>query len=210
MSQPAPAPGAEEVRSTLAEVLSRPEFQLSEPGPVARLLARISDAIDGVVMALLRRIPFPDAGGSVLPWLIRGALAIAAALLIFHLVRTLARGDALARRRQLRAATSTPRGSEEADWDLVAERAAESGRYQEAVLAVYRALLGRLSERGLIRLDPAKTPGDYRRELRGRPPVAGAMDHFLSAFEPAVFGGREPDRDAFVVIRDRAREAARG
>jgi hypothetical protein len=210
LSQPPPRQvGAEEVRTTLTEVLSRPEFQVPEPGPIALLLARISDALRELVLALVRRIPLPELGGSALPWLIRGALALAAVLLILHVVRALARREPPTFRRRAAGASVVP-ASPEPDWYALAERAAGSGRFPQAALALYQALLTRLRDRGLIRLDPAKTPGDYRRELRGHPAVAGAMDRFLAAFEPMVFGGRAADREAFERIRERARETADG
>jgi hypothetical protein len=210
LTQPAPREiGSAEVQAALAEVLARPAFQAPEPGPLARLLAWIGDRILFLLAPLFQRFQLAELGASWFPWLIRGALALAAVLLVVHIVRALARTDPAAAHRT-RGASAPDALATERDWASEADRAAASGHFHEAVLALYQALLLRLGERRLIRLDPAKTPGDYRRELRSHPAAAGALDRFLALFEPAAYGGRQPDRDSFERIRERAREAADG
>jgi hypothetical protein len=81
------------------------------------------------------------------------------------------------------------------------------GRLREASLALYNALVLRLDARGAVRFDPAKTPGDYRREVRANPAVARPFAAFVRGFEPVVFGGRALDPDGYERLRAAAGEA---
>jgi hypothetical protein len=105
-----------------------------------------------------------------------------------------------------------PRGPRTAaDWEGAARRAAAEGRLREAALALYNALVLRLDARGALRFDPAKTPGDYRREVRANPEVARPFAAFVRGFEPVVFGGRALDAEGYERLRAAAGEAgARG
>ncbi len=98
-----------------------------------------------------------------------------------------------------------------ADWEADARRAAGEGRLRDAALSLYQALVLRLDARGALRFDPAKTPGDYRREVRANPEVARPFTTFLRGFEPVAFGGRALDADGYERLRAAAGEAgARG
>ncbi|MDB4950595.1 MAG: hypothetical protein JWM27_3244, partial [Gemmatimonadetes bacterium] len=94
-------------------------------------------------------------------------------------------------------------------WDEEARRAAAAGRLRDAAVATYHALLLRLDTRGVVRFDPSKTPGEYRREAWRDPAVAGALAGFLRLFEPVVFGGRPLDGTGYERLRAAAGEAAR-
>jgi hypothetical protein len=97
------------------------------------------------------------------------------------------------------------------EWEEEAARAAAAGRFRDAAVALYQALLLRLEAGGVLRYDPAKTPGDYRREARRDPRAAGALTAFLRGFEPVVFGGRALDAAGYDRLRGAAGEAgARG
>jgi hypothetical protein len=52
------------------------------------------------------------------------------------------------------------------DWRLVAREAAARGEYARAIAALWAAALVVLDERALVTLDPARTPGEYRRLVR--------------------------------------------
>lgn len=108
-----------------------------------------------------------------------------------------------------RAAPGRPRTLD--DWDEEARRLAAEGRLREAAVALYHALLLRLEQRGALRYDPSKTPGDYRREVRGQADAAGTLTGFLRRFEPVAFGGRAVDALAYEELRRAARpEGGRG
>jgi hypothetical protein len=205
----AAAPTAAEVREALTRVLARPEFADAPASGLAAWLARLREAIRAAYMSLLERLNLVDTGSELLLRVLWFWLAVTALLLVAHVVSSLAgvhRGRERAAPRARRG-MATARGAP-VDWLHAAERAAEEGRFRDAVLAVYQALLERLQRQGLIRYDAAKTPGDYRRELRGNPQPARGLDRFLQHFEPVAFGGREPDRVAFERLRALGREAA--
>jgi hypothetical protein len=58
------------------------------------------------------------------------------------------------------------------DWRLVAHEAAARGDYARAIAALWAAALVVLDERALVTLDPARTPGEYRRIVRRVGPAA--------------------------------------
>jgi hypothetical protein len=94
-----------------------------------------------------------------------------------------------------------------ASWESAAAAAAAAGRWREASLALYQVLLHRLDAVGAVRYDAAKTPGDYRRELRRDRGALGVLDAFLGPFEPIAFGGRPADAVIFERLRDAAASA---
>ncbi|MFL5383529.1 MAG: DUF4129 domain-containing protein [Longimicrobiaceae bacterium] len=145
-------------------------------------------------------------------WLVVGWLAIAAALLLGHLVWTALQA---ARRAEPevepatgKAVKTKPRTA--ADWEAEAARLAAEGKLREAAAALYQALLLRLDGRGAVRFDPSKTPGDYRREARPHPEAARALTAFLRLFEPVAFGGRGLDREGWERMRLAAAEGGAG
>jgi hypothetical protein len=107
-----------------------------------------------------------------------------------------------------KAAKSRPRSA--VDWEAEAARLAAEGRLREASAALYQALLLRLDGRGAVRFDPAKTPGDYRREARPHPEAARALTGFLRLFEPVAFGGRGLDAEGWERMRTAAAAAEGG
>ena len=70
-----------------------------------------------------------------------------------------------------------------------AERLAAQGQYTDAAHALYRAVVGLLARRGLLRPHPSKTSGDYARELRARGADAHAgFRQFGRRYERMLFG----------------------
>jgi hypothetical protein len=62
-----------------------------------------------------------------------------------------------------------------------------------------------------LRLDPAKTPGEYRREARARAGAPPVFETFVRRFEPVAFGGVSADRGAYERLLGLAKElGARG
>ena len=203
------APAATEVQDALTTVLARPEFSPAAPTGLSAWLGRIRDALSDAFWSLMQRLRLDEIGGELLVPVLWTFLGLTALLLVAHVVFSLAgfrRGRSGPGAPASAAARAVPGAA--ADWTAEAERAAEAGRFRDAVLALYQALLERLQQQGLIRRDPAKTPGDYRRELRPHPRPARGLERFLQHFEPVAFGGREPDRGAFERVRALALEAA--
>lgn len=79
-----------------------------------------------------------------------------------------------------------------------AQQFAASGDFTAAAHALYAALLSAIARRGLVRLHPSKTAGDYVRELRPRSAaVFGGFRDFARAYEFVVYGTGECDRERY-------------
>jgi hypothetical protein len=89
-------------------------------------------------------------------------------------------------------------------WGAAQQLAAE-GDFTAAAHALYAALLAAIARRGMVRLHPSKTAGDYVRELRSRSAssFAGFRD-FARAYEVVVYGSGVCDRERFERLRSLA------
>lgn len=205
-------PTEPQVRAALERVYARPELAPRAPGPL--------DGVRAAFGRLLRRIAewfgsFGDlrSDSPVVYWIVMGGLiALGLAIIAYFVHATLLRlgqGGPAPRAR----ADAPPGGPVDArartagEWEDEARRAAAADRYREAAVALYQALLLRLEAAGALRYDPAKTPGDYRRETRRAPQAAGALTAFLRGFEPVVFGGRALDAAGYDRLRGAAGQA---
>ena len=124
-------------------------------------------------------------------------LGVAALLVLFVVVRALV----AARARDDRAGSARRRrGSVASSGDawLAAEAFAKDGHYEDAAHALYRAVIQAVGARERLRLDPAKTSGDYTRELRRRgAPSVAPFRSFIARFDVVVYGHRPADAVAF-------------
>jgi len=206
-------PSAEQVDRALREVYAQPDFVAHKkpPGLMDLIREQVGRAFGWVIDRLSGIGAVKDAGPVVF-YIVVAVLAAAAIGLLAHLFYT--SGIAFSRERGAGPGDDgeAPRGPRTAaDWEGTARRAAAEGRLRDASLALYNALVLRLDARGALRFDPAKTPGDYRREVRANPEVARPFAEFVRGFEPVVFGGRALDPDGYERLRAAAGEAgARG
>lgn len=198
---------AEEVARALDAVYARPEFAPVSASPLYRwlndLLTRIGD-----FLADLFRLAGADArlAGRV----VIGVLSVFGLILAYHLVRTaygVWRARERGRVRPTPDASSLSGAADANAWLARAGAEAAAGRWRQAVLALYPALVLRLDAAGHLSFDPSKTPGDYRRETRRAPMAARLLDAFLARFEPVAFGGREADAALFEALRATATAA---
>lgn len=203
-------PTAAQVDEALRRTYARPELQPREPGALdgvrewwRQFWARFGQWFD--------RFGDLRSDSPVVYWLVIGVLVAAGLFIVGYLLwSTLARMEARGAPRPAagRGPAINARARTAAEWEEEARRAAAEGRYREAAVALYQALLLRLEAAGAVRYDPAKTPGDYRREARRDPRAAGALTAFLRGFEPAVFGGRALDGEGYERLRAAAAGAA--
>jgi hypothetical protein len=206
-------PTTERVGRALEEVYARPEFA----GPDAvTLMDRIRELLWRALVwffDLVGGLRALEHTAPVLFWIIVAWLVVSALAILGHLLYTtftaVGLGERAVRAGAPAPAAAVPRPRSASDWEAAARRAAQEGRFREASLALYQALLLRLDARGAVRFDPAKTPGDYRREARGHP-EARVLASFLRAFEPVAFGGRSLDPDGYERLRAAAGEVAAG
>lgn len=206
---PTQLPDALQVQRAVATVYQRPEFAERHGFGewVREQIARIGDFFAELVGSLANlRTTNP-----VLFWIILAWLAVTAIAIVGHLVWTavqasrLGRDDAPAAKK---ARAEKPRTA--TDWDDEALRLAAAGKLREAAAALYQAFLLRLDAREVVRFDPSKTPGDYRREARRHPDAAKSLTAFLRLFEPVAFGGRDLDVEGWERMRTTVAEGARG
>lgn len=191
----------------VAAVFQRPEFTAPTlSGPLARL-AEWSQQVRAAVGEWLARLFVSSGGGTVLFWIFVAWLALTALALGIYFARSTRRGWR-ARDRGVSTASGedVPGVAGAAEWEARARRAAAEERWRDAALALYQALLHRLEERGAVRYDAAKTPGDYRRESRHNLGAARMLDGFLRAWEPVAFGGRAADAAGYSGLRELAAE----
>lgn len=202
-------PAAAQVDEALRRTYARPALQPREPGPLdalrewwRQMWARIGQFFD--------RFGDLRSDNPLVYWgVIAVLVAVGLSILFYLLWSTLARMEdrgGEGRPAVERGPALNARARTAAEWEDEAGRAAAEGRYREAATALYQALLLRLEAAGALRYDPAKTPGDYRRETRRDPRASGALTAFLRGFEPAVFGGRALDGEGY----ERLRAAAAG
>jgi hypothetical protein len=211
--QPDSLPSAARVEQALAEVYARPEFATAEVVTVWDRINAFFARVWTAVWEFIGAGRLLDAGGPVLGRILMAALVVAAVAILIHLIYTAAQGVQTGGRHTRGAggrgaAGTRPRTA--ADWDEAARAAAARGRYREAALALYQSLLLRLDARGAVRYDPAKTPGDYRREAGRQPEAARTLGAFLRGFEPVAFGGRALDGEGYARLREAATGGAGG
>lgn len=83
-----------------------------------------------------------------------------------------------------------------------AQALAADGNYTEAAHALYRALLEGIARRETLRLHPAKTVGDYARELRARSSTRLPIYRdFARTYETVVYGLGWCDRERYERLR---------
>lgn len=204
--QSPPLPTPAETERALREVYARPEFAPPSPSPIREWLADVWNGFREFLAGLFPGVQLGEGSGRLLFWMIIALLAITALGIAIHLAGV-ATGRWRARDRSRagvakNAGVSPPLRAE--DWEARAGRAAEEGRWREAALALYQALLLRLHDRGAVRYDPAKTPGEYRREVRGDPEAKQTLNGFLRLWEPVAFGGRALDAAGWEMLRSAA------
>jgi hypothetical protein len=187
-------PSVADVERAMAEVASRPEFQVPPP-PAWRLW--LANMLSEMWLMLISLISLQgESDQRLLFWSILAVLALSAAWLAFRL----ARGGFPVRNRGVGALQSPEVHAESwsaARWEMAAREAAAAERWRDAALALYQALILSLHERDLLRFDPSKTPGDYRRETRGHAEAQARLTGFLRLFEPRVFGTRVLDAGGY-------------
>ena len=167
----------------LDDILSRPEFA----SQVVEGRNPLSDAIERLAAAWSRLPGWVD---GVLTGVV---IAAAIALVLWLLVDV----GGLGRRRR-RAAPSAPGDPEHvaavsADEIYRQGRAAHAeGRFADAIILLFRAMIARLTERGLLLNDPSRTNREHLRDLRRREGEAQALRSAIPTFEHVRYGEREP------------------
>jgi hypothetical protein len=193
---------ADEVHAALARILARPEYAPAEPSPALQWLSAAAhwvwDRLAAAVHWLFPHVEMSPSAWSTLGTVLRllgTALGLALMVYLVYLVVHAVRR----RRRSGRRDEAAPAVASSAeDWEARARQAAAFQDWRGAAMALYQAVLLRLSGAGAVTLDRAKTPGDYRRDLRRDDgALAARFDTFLHGFERVAYGADDPGPDHY-------------
>lgn len=92
---------------------------------------------------------------------------------------------------------------------LLANELATRGDYHAALHALFAALVSTLGRAQEVDPHPAKTVGDYARELSARRSVIAApFRDFATRYERTLYGGSLPDRAAYEMLAQMAQPLA--
>lgn len=162
----------------VADVLARPEYAESRPGWWDRLWAVVLQVV-GDVVALLQS----GGAGSVIGTAVLVLATVAVLVAVVRFTRRVQRGA----RREIPEVHGGGRSS--AQWRALAEDHQGEGRRREAVRCLYRALIARLAETGLLGEVPGRTAGEYLAAVRtDLPAAADPFAAATAAFERAWYG----------------------
>jgi hypothetical protein len=171
-------------RDVVRGVLRDGRFQRAPQHPAQKsLIERILDYLHDLWSRLTE--PLNHITGSPKATQIIGLMVLVAviACLVAVAVRY-ARGIAWRPRRGARRAGAEPLGAE-ADARTLRARALEAaaaGRHHDAAALLWASALRALDERGRVRFDPARTPGEWRRTVRDPSFDALARDAVVALF----------------------------
>lgn len=190
-------------RDVARAVLADRRFRVaSVPTHHRTLLDDIGDALRKLWDALLA--PLRHAGENPTAARVVGLVVLAVVLGALAYVAVRFARDAVARRARRAsrgyAAAALDDAPGAAELYARANEALAAGRFHEAAALLWGSALRALDERGRVRFDPARTPGEWRRAVRDP-----AFDAFARDAVAALFG----DRGADAVLVGRMREAYR-
>ena len=173
----------EEVRQLADDILARDEFQPHQETLLERIARWIADLFDfgrptgGA----------PGSGGSgVLTLLLLAAVVVG----IAFLVRALLRGPR--RRKPEQEPEPDPDVQMERsvdEWTAAALRHEAAGQWKDGLRCRFRALVTRLTERGVVPETPGRTSGELRGDVRATAPAAADdFDGAADLFDRAWYG----------------------
>lgn len=179
----APAIPPDSVRETLAAVFAQRDYHRPLRRSVWQYLVGVWNDAMRAFFSAFREIPW-------VKWAVIGAALVIIATIV-------ARVLFVRRLRRTPERTSHPSATVTDPW-IVSRAHAAAGRYVEAVHALYLALLESVALTDRLALDPAKTVGDYSRELRAASSrTLPVFREFARVYEPVVWGSRDCDRKCY-------------
>ncbi|MGI8794416.1 MAG: DUF4129 domain-containing protein [Acidimicrobiales bacterium] len=187
---PPPGPSAEEIRRTIEEVLSRPEFR-----DETTLYERVVRWIQEQLLELIGLLT----GGGRAAFLAWAVLLLAGAAVVYMIVKVVGNTSGAGPGRGAAGGASISVSAQTRSsvaWEAEAGEHAAAGRWREAIRCRWRAMVARLAERGTVEEQADRTAGDYRRQVAGASPaLSAAFDDATSVFERAWYGEAEVDAD---------------
>jgi len=184
------------IRDTMAAVFRQAAFVKRQPSWLARKIAEFFEWLGDLLSQLGgTRSSNPKVFWTVTAIIIAIAVAIIARLAWVSYRR---RGQGIA----ARPAPTGPAGATQGDPWSAAQHYAARGDFTAAAHSLYLALLNAIARRGLVRLHPSKTVGDYVRELRMRSAtVFTRFRDFARAYETVVYGTGVCDQERYETLQ---------
>jgi hypothetical protein len=203
-SLPIPEVSTDDANRRADEILDDPKFDEPPKSVIERIFEWIAEQLD--------KIPFPDfgvpggGGGEVIGWIFIALLAVLAAFLLSKTTWS---------RRRRRDEPDFVVGSEvvrtQHEWVSEAERYEAEGQWKQALRCRFRALVGALVDRGVVRDIPGRTTGEYRVEVgRNAPAVAAPFAGTAELFDRAWYGDESTGPDENRLFRALADEVVLG
>jgi hypothetical protein len=184
------------IRDTMAAVFRQAAFAKRQPSWIARKINQFFDWL----WDLLRQFGHARGSNPVLFWTVTTlAVAIIVAIIArLVIVSYHRRRQGIDARPELRGAPAISHGD---PW-AAAQQYAARGDFTAAAHSLYLALLNAIARRGLIRLHPSKTAGDYVRELRSRSATSFTrFREFARAYETVVYGSGVCDQERYETLQ---------
>ena len=178
-----PAIPPDSVRETVAAVFAQSDYYRPLRRSVWQYVVGVWNDAVRMFFTAFRDVPW-------VKWLVIGTAAIVIATIIARML--------FVRKVQHSTTISSRTSSFAGDPSTVARGHAAAGRYLDAVHALYLALLESLARTDRLTLDPAKTVGDYSRELRAASSrTLPVFRDFARVYEPVVWGSRDCDQKCY-------------
>jgi type II secretory pathway pseudopilin PulG len=185
-------------RELVHRVLADPRFQRAAQRPNQKSWwDYVTDAVREVWRRLtgpLQHLAGDERSAAIIGYVVIALVAAVAVVLLVNLAKLVYRRRAP--RARAAAAEALAAGSDARSLLARALDAASAGRHHEAAALLWASALRALDERGRVRFDPARTPGEWRRAVRDPSFDALARDAVV-----ALFGDR--GADAALVARMR-------
>lgn len=175
-------------RAAREELLDR-RYDEAQPPLLARIVGRVLREIG----ELLTRAAGNAPGGRLGLLLFFGLIALFATVVIVRLGPSRSRSSS--------ALFDTGRVLTAADHRALAERAAASGQWAEAVRERLRAVVRELEARGVLEPRPGRTAGEVARDGgRAVPALVEPLRRGTTVFDEVWYGGRAADASSYAVL----------
>jgi uncharacterized protein DUF4129 len=184
------------IRDTMAAVFRQRAFAQRQPSWIARKINAFFEWLGD----LLRHFNGTRSSNPLVFWTVMTIIIAVAVAIIARLalVSYRRRRQGIDARPELRGGTGFAQGD---PWTMAQQHAA-NGDFTSAAHSLYVALLHAIARRGLVRLHPSKTVGDYVRELRARSAtVFTRFRDFARAYETVVYGTGVCDRERYEILQ---------
>jgi hypothetical protein len=180
----------------LAAVFARPEF--NRPADLwDRFVNWLADWLSRILPVRTRARGLPGWVTEVLPWVLAGLGALAVGWLLSYWLQGLLRSFVADAELQRRGANGDALPQTAAEARIQARRAAETGRYRDAVRALYLAALLHLQEQQLAPNDPSLTNHELLDRIPADAPLHAALAPVVETFDEVWYGVREPDHATY-------------